>query len=75
VNNNHGEGAFMGVSAKEACEQLLWDLICYEMCRGRLSPEMQYLLDLHLGECSTCRHRIRDFKRMLEGSMIERNFG
>jgi hypothetical protein len=65
----------MRVSAKQVCEELLWDLICYEMCRGRLSPEMKYLLDIHLGECSDCRHRIRDFMGMLQDPAIVRNFG
>jgi hypothetical protein len=65
----------MRAADKQLCEELLWDLICYEMCRGRLSPEMQHLLDLHLGECSACRHRIRDFMRMLQESTVVRNFG
>jgi hypothetical protein len=58
----------MRIAHKRVCEELLWDLICYEMHRGTLSPEMKYLLDIHLAECPMCRHRIRGFKRMLQGS-------
>ncbi len=65
----------MRISEKQVCEELLWDLICYEMRRGTLSPEMKHLLDLHTGECSTCRHRIRDFMRMLQETAVVRNFG
>ena len=65
----------MRVADKQVCEELLWDLIYYEMRRGRLSPEMKYLLDAHLGECSACRHRMSDFMRLLQGATVVRNFG
>jgi len=65
----------MELSRREVCEELLLDLICYEMFCGRLSPEMEHLLGIHLEQCPSCRHKIRAFQRMLDEPMIMRNFG
>jgi hypothetical protein len=58
-----------------ACGKLLLDILFYEKSNGRLSPEMEYLLDQHLKKCSRCRHRVLGFQRTLMESTIVRNFG
>jgi predicted anti-sigma-YlaC factor YlaD len=65
----------MELSSRMVCQELLLDLICYEMCRGRLSTEMEYLLEKHLEQCPSCRDRIAAFRKMLQEPMIVRNFG
>jgi hypothetical protein len=65
----------MEFSHKTVCEELLLDLICYEMCCGRLSPEMEYLFEKHLEECQSCRAKTLGFRHMVEGDNIIRNFG
>ena len=65
----------MELSEKMVCTELLLDLISYEKLRGRLSPEMAYLFDRHLEQCTECREKITDFHRTLHGAEIMRNFG
>jgi hypothetical protein len=67
--------AHMDISDKKVCEELLWDLVCYEMFCGRLSPEMKHLLEMHLEQCLHCRHKIHAFMHMLQAPAIVRNFG
>ena len=69
------EDTCMQISEKQICEELLWDLICYEFCCGRLSPEAKHLLDRHLTECPECHRRIRGFTQMVQNSAIVRNYG
>ena len=57
------------------CHKLLLDLICYEIYSRRLSPEMEYLLDEHLGTCPTCREQVLGFRRLLPDGNVVRNFG
>ncbi len=47
------------------CNQILIDLLCYEMCGGRLSPEMEYILRSHLDECPSCLKKVLNFKETL----------
>jgi len=68
-------GVFVLSSKKHACEELLLDLIFYEIYCRRLSPEMEYLLERHLELCPTCRDRIIGFKSLLPNNEIVRNFG
>ena len=47
------------------CAQFLLNLICYEIRRQKLSPEMGLLLETHLRECPACRKGLRSFVEML----------
>ena len=57
------------------CKELLLDLISYERCRGRMSPEMEYLLERHLERCRSCRRDIRSFRSLLQHNDAVANFG
>ena len=48
------------------CAELLLDLLCYEVLRERLSPEMEAMLADHLAECEYCRMKFLDFRRIVE---------
>jgi hypothetical protein len=65
----------MEFAHRTVCKKLLLDMLFYEKSSGRLSPEMEYLLDQHLNKCPSCRHRILGFQRTLLEPMIVRNFG
>jgi hypothetical protein len=62
-------------NADDVCEDLLLDLIGYELCCGRLSPEMKYLLEMHLEQCASCRRRILSYLNLLSEDKAMRNFG
>jgi hypothetical protein len=47
------------------CSETLLDLICYEICRDRLSSETEAVLARHLAECPTCRKRVVHFRQLL----------
>lgn len=66
----------MYTDQQEDCLDTLIDLLCYEMSCGRLSPEMEALLALHLEDCTACRRRVRDFLELIEdasSSCVPRN--
>jgi hypothetical protein len=65
----------MELSQRTVCGELLLDIIFYEKFRGRLSAEMEYLLEQHLKKCPCCRRRILGFERMLLRPVHVRNFG
>jgi hypothetical protein len=65
----------MALAHGTVCRKLLLDMLFYEKSCGRLSPEMEYLLDQHLKKCPGCRHRILGFQRTLLEPSIVRNFG
>ncbi len=48
------------------CIEMLLSLICYEIQRDNLSPEMKEVLLDHLAECKSCRARFRNFRQLLE---------
>jgi hypothetical protein len=50
-------------------------VICHEICRDRLSPEMQFIIVKHLEHCAECRRRIFSFLSILEDEKIVRNYG
>lgn len=56
------------------CGELLADLICYELQRGHLSPEVKYLLERHLAQCPDCRRRIYGFLSMLQEETAMHDF-
>ncbi len=49
------------------CLELLLDLVCHEIRRKRLSPEMEHLFLNHLAECLECRTRVLGFPEVLGG--------
>jgi hypothetical protein len=65
----------MDLAHGTGCGKLLLDILFYEKSYGRLSPEMEYLLDQHLKKCPGCRHRVLGFRRVLLESTMVRNFG
>jgi hypothetical protein len=69
------KGNYMGQSNKAICQDLLLDLICYEIRSRRLSPEMEYILEKHLEQCTSCRCKIHGFQRTIQDARIVRNFG
>jgi hypothetical protein len=48
------------------CAEILLDLVCYEIFRGKLSPEMRAILADHLAKCRFCRTNFLNFKRLME---------
>jgi hypothetical protein len=69
------KGVSMELSDKTFCEEILLDVICYEICRGHLSPEMEFIFEEHLERCPNCRHKILAFLRILREEKFVRNFG
>jgi hypothetical protein len=65
----------MELSHGTVCGELLLDIIFYEKFCGRLSSEMEYLLEQHLKKCPCCRRRILGFQQMLLEPVPVRNFG
>jgi len=65
----------MNLHEPSECTEMLIDLVCYELHVGKLSPEMQRLFDVHLGECASCRRRVLNFRRTLVEPDWQRNFG
>jgi hypothetical protein len=63
------------LSNKTFCEDILMDVICYEICRDRLSPEMKFIFEKHLEQCPHCRHKIFSFLHVLEEEKVVRNYG
>ena len=57
------------------CEELLLDIIYYEIYCGHLSSEMRYLFKKHLEQCPSCRHRYLAFLHILQEHQVVRNFG
>jgi hypothetical protein len=47
------------------CAEVLMDLICYEVYRDRLTPEMETLLVAHLAECECCKKLFRNFQQIV----------
>jgi hypothetical protein len=68
-------GTIMELSHGAVCGELLLDIIFYEKFCGRLSAEMEYLLEQHLKDCHCCRRRIHGFQQMLQEPAPVRNFG
>jgi hypothetical protein len=48
------------------CAEVLLDLICYEILRDKLSPEMKAILADHLAKCELCRTIFLNFKQLIE---------
>jgi len=65
----------MKFSDRMLCRELLLSLICYEMFRGHLSPEMERIFEMHLEDCPSCRYKILAFQQMLQEQMIAPNLG
>jgi hypothetical protein len=65
----------MDITDSVGCTELLLDLIYYELVRGRLSSEMEYLFERHLEQCPNCRRRILGFHHILHETEIVRNYG
>jgi len=65
----------MSVGIESECAETLTDLLCYEICSGRLSPEMEAMLAQHLEHCSTCRKRFQSFIEVTEENHNVRNYG
>jgi hypothetical protein len=65
----------MAFAHRSVCGKVLLDILFYEKAFGRLSPEMDYLLDQHLKKCPACRHRALGFQRALSEPGVVRNFG
>lgn len=51
----------MSIAQNSICLETMLDILCYEMIRGSLSPEMEILLSEHLESCAACRRRVYDF--------------
>lgn len=48
------------------CAEVLLDIICYEIFRDKLSPEMNAILADHLAKCRLCRTKFLNFKQLME---------
>ena len=57
----------MNVEDLRDCTETLLDLLCYEVCRGKLSPEMEEVFSSHLAECPRCRSKVFGFMEILGG--------
>ncbi len=49
------------------CTEMLLDLVCHEMRRKTLTPEMEHLFLDHLAECVECRTKVLGFMEVLSG--------
>ncbi len=65
----------MDLHERTLCEEVLLDLVCYEIYRGHLSPEMEHLFDGHVEKCPSCRDRVRVFRWILGEGKMQRNLG
>jgi hypothetical protein len=59
-------GAIMISHESQNCIEVLLDLICYEIIRNKLSPEMEALLADHFAECEYCRTKFLNFRQLAE---------
>ena len=75
MNYSSAKGLLMEPPHDSVCKELLLDLICYEINRGRLSPEMEYLLERHLEMCLSCRREIHGFQSLLHNTEAVPNYG
>lgn len=57
------------------CNEMLLDLVCYELHRRRLSPEMKTIFDGHLERCPACRARVHSFQKTVAETCRQQNFG
>jgi hypothetical protein len=62
----------MFIDEPKDCLDTLIDLLCYEMSCGRLSPEMEALLALHLERCTACKRRVSNFLELIEDASSSR---
>lgn len=65
----------MRCNKESDCIDTLLDLLCYEILRKKLSPEMERILDCHLRRCPTCRRKVLAFHSVLRGDASCVNFG
>ena len=65
----------MEIPDREFCEELLLDIIGYEICCGRLSSEMRYLFQRHLEQCGKCQHSYLKFLHAIQGDRVARSYG
>ncbi len=68
-----GSGVFMNRPENEDCRELLLDIICHEIRRQKLSPEMEHLFLTHLAECLECRTKVLGFDEVLGGWLVPYN--
>ncbi len=47
------------------CLEIMLDMLCHEMIRGNLSPEMEMLFLAHLEACPACKERTSNFLDLL----------
>ena len=55
----------MAESDASDCLGVLLDVLCYEMICGRMSREIESVLEEHFRACSTCRKKFRDYLDVL----------
>lgn len=60
----------MEPSYGDFCEELLLDIIYYEIYRGCLSSEMRYIFQKHLEQCPNCRDRYLAFMHILQDEPV-----
>jgi len=57
------------------CTDTLLDLLCYEVLRHKLSPDMEDVLNRHLRGCPSCRRKVLAFRQILRAEAACVNFG
>jgi hypothetical protein len=67
--------ATMHFHEESDCVDTLLDLVCYEVLRKKLTPEMERVLDRHLRSCPSCRRKVMGFQSVLRGDAACANFG
>lgn len=50
------------------CTEVLLSLLCYEIHRDKLSPEMEAILADHLAKCEYCQTKFINFRNLLEAN-------
>lgn len=65
----------MNLYKESDCTDTFLDMVCYEVLKKRLSPEMEDILDRHLKCCPSCRRKVLGFRRIQLGETICPNFG
>jgi hypothetical protein len=57
------------------CTDTFLDMVCYEVLKRRLSPEMEDILDRHLKCCPSCRRKVIGLGHIHRSELVRRHFG
>lgn len=65
----------MDLYEESDCADTFLDMVCYEVLKKRLSPEMEDIFDRHLKCCPSCRRKVLGFRQIQRSDLLCRHFG